>query len=108
MEGTYISADGTVFPCCWLGNHPWSREYKEFHGDKIESLNVLVHELTTIIQSKEFLKVEDSWEAQPFAGCRHFCSGPIPQTTDGMDGTNEVVRLSVEAAANEYKRQSEK
>ena len=36
----YISAEGYVLPCCWLGNRPDIYEVQRLYGDEFENLHI--------------------------------------------------------------------
>jgi MoaA/NifB/PqqE/SkfB family radical SAM enzyme len=96
MSAVYISAEGTVYPCCWLGNFPHSKHYRVFHGDsQLDQLNVNRRKLKDILQDPLFRKVERSWDLEPFDSCKNFCSKPLAQPIDRMNGTNEVLTLKI-------------
>lgn len=97
MNAVYISADGTVYPCCWLGNYPHSKAYREFHGDnQWKQLNINLRKLSEILRDPVYHMVEKSWDNEPLQSCKKFCSKPLARPLERTSGTNEVLNLKIQ------------
>lgn len=95
IRQTYISVDGYVMPCCWMGNAHFFQAYKELHGDELEEMSVFRRDLNEILADPHFKKIEESWNGpQPFRPCQFFCS-KAPEPKVEMRGTNptRVIRV---------------
>ena len=63
----YISAEGFVFPCCWLGGQPYKFWRPELGGDvykmlgDLNNINSKLHSIKDIIEGRFFEAVENSW-----------------------------------------------
>lgn len=96
MSGVYVSCEGTVLPCCWIGSEPEVKKLKEFYGPRFDQLNIQNSDLDTIMQSEPFLAIEKSWEsAKPFSACMKFCGQPLPADLENMQGSNERRLISL-------------
>lgn len=72
----YISAQGTYFPCCWIGNEPHASDLKKFLGEEcFEGLKITANNLPS--DSDAMRKIERSWENGDFRPCVFFCGKPI-------------------------------
>ena len=45
LNQVYITSEGYVVPCCWIGNEPAMSEYKRLHAGHLEELSVLNRDL---------------------------------------------------------------
>ncbi|MCB9645108.1 MAG: radical SAM protein [Deltaproteobacteria bacterium] len=86
----YVSADGLVFPCCWLGNiraatvtaaHPVLRLAAETGG--LEALRVPPRTLEEVVEGPFFARVAASWACPSvaegrLATCANVCGGGRP------------------------------
>ncbi len=96
MNAIYVSAEGTVYPCCWLGNYPHSKHYREFHGDsQMEQFNVNKRKLSEILNDPLYHRVERNWDIDPLQSCKNFCSKPLARPLERTSGTNEVLTLKI-------------
>ena len=75
----YVSAEGLVFQCCWLGGqiYKWWRPKED--GDiyqliektgGIDKINALHYPIEEILQSEFYNKVEESWNLKTYADGR--------------------------------------
>lgn len=95
MRAIYISAEGYVYPCCWIGNEPYANEYKIFHSEQLVGLNVLNREIKDIIADPNFKKIEATWNTRnPFAPCLVFCAKPIPENSASVEGKNDIIVIN--------------
>ncbi len=77
MYQVYVSADGVVMPCCWIGNEPYMTQYREFLGADLQRLSVLDRPLDEVLKDPVFQRVNESWATEnPFSVCSRFCSQP--------------------------------
>ena len=96
FAGVYVNASGDVFPCCWIGNLPDLKQYFEFHGLNLVSLNVGKKKLEEIIVSGVFNEIENTWEtAAPFAPCLKHCGKPEPTNLDQYRGSNQEIVIKL-------------
>ena len=76
----YISAEGFVFPCCWLGSQPYKFWRPDVGGDVWDAIgswhNVNAKELSIkeIVEGDFFRKVEDSWPENKIKTCALKCN----------------------------------
>jgi MoaA/NifB/PqqE/SkfB family radical SAM enzyme len=68
-KSIYISADGSVFPCCWTANqlYVWYLEYKKSEiwtliDDDIENVSAFRHGIQNIVEGQYFEKISNSWQ----------------------------------------------
>ena len=98
MKQIYVSAEGYVLPCCWIGNEPYITTFKEYLSGQISSLSLKHHKLSEILHSPTYRKVENSWNTDhPFSVCDHFCGAKRRPTTesDEMQGTNKTATIQL-------------
>jgi hypothetical protein len=76
-EQDYISADGYVMPCCWIGNLPHVESYFEIFKDCLEEMSVHHRSLKEIVADPRYLRIEQTWENEPFKPCRSHCGKPL-------------------------------
>lgn len=94
MNQIYVTAEGYVLPCCWIGNEPDMKEYRKWHGDDLEEMSLKNRNLEDILKDPRYLRIEKSWErAEPFAPCRWNCSQPLNRSWEKTQGTNERCSL---------------
>lgn len=74
---TYISAEGYVYPCCWIANQPHVRKVQTLLGEHYEDLSLAKNNIDAIIKGPAFKMIEDTWISGDFEPCRRFCSKPI-------------------------------
>jgi|TARA_B100000686_G_scaffold170635_1_gene177836 hypothetical protein len=65
----YISAEGYVLPCCWLGNRPDIYEVQRLYGDEFENLHISKFKNAV----DNFKKISDTWENKSFEPCVNYC-----------------------------------
>ena len=76
----YISAEGFVFPCCWLAGQPykWWRSTKE--GDvhdmiqNYDLINIKKTPLRDIVEGGFFKRVQESWSGKRLGTCSLKCN----------------------------------
>jgi hypothetical protein len=70
----YISAEGDVMPCCWIGTMPHLKKYLEFNADCLDKLNIKNRPLDEILKDPDFSRIEKSWadESVIFSPCMVF------------------------------------
>lgn len=96
MSATFVSASGTVYPCCWIANAPMNKQYEQFIGSDFERINIMHQPLTEVLKDRAFHKVEESWRtANPFKGCQVFCGKPLDKSYGKMMGTNEYLSVKL-------------
>jgi hypothetical protein len=95
---TYVSAEGYVMPCCWVGNAPDFKEYLDLYSDVLESLSVNNRPLSEILKDPIFRRIEQSWSSSEniFKPCLRYCSTPTPTEDKSYDGSNETLIVSLE------------
>lgn len=93
MHCAYISAEGIVYPCCWLGNYPHNESYKKFHGENLDKVSLRLNDLEEILEGAQFKRIEQSWISDPIAGCKIFCGKRPHREEKFLDGTNESIRV---------------
>ncbi|NQY99444.1 MAG: SPASM domain-containing protein [Bdellovibrionales bacterium] len=98
MAQIYISADGYVYPCCWMGNVPHTSDYRDFYNSELDKLNVNLRSLKVIIEDRILEKVEATWQTDnPHPTCMRFCkrkAKPDETNSEDKQGTNTVKRIS--------------
>ena len=77
-HGIYVSAEGKVYPCCWLGFSPDTFEHRYFSTNNKQIKEVMInnslheYDLETCIQW--FKNVENSWDKKSYqAGLIKLC-----------------------------------
>ena len=97
MRQVYISADGIVMPCCWIGNVPFVNDYFDFHADNIDLLSLDHHDFDTIIKSNQFKSISETWDTDnPFKACLKFChASKIDDSTVEMQGNNQMIGVKI-------------
>src|SRR3954469_26069664 len=89
MHQIYITTEGYVVPCCWLGNEPMMSAYREFHAGYIEELSIKNRELDEILDDPRYLRLEQSWESgAPFKYCSELCGKPLDRPEEHCQGSN--------------------
>lgn len=93
----YISADGLVIPCCWIGNEPSLSEYQEYHQSHLEKLHITNRPLDDILTDPNYQRVEESWNTNsPFPVCTKHCSQPVEDSSlQNFQGKNRKVKISL-------------
>lgn len=72
----YVSAQGLVYPCCWIGNaHSQSDPQVPMNNDNIDPTK---RPLEDIINGTEFQMIEDSWTNGSVRRCVTMCSVSSP------------------------------
>lgn len=91
----YVSAQGFVMPCCWLGNQPYFKEFLNFHKDVLEDVNINNHSLEEIVASEAFQRIEKTWDGpSPYVACQKNC-GDKPARLEKKHGTNDFETVVV-------------
>lgn len=86
----YVSADGYVMPCCWLGNQPLVKSYFELFKDCLSEMSVKNRPMDDILADPRWQRIEQSWKsATPFIPCAQMCGKPVAKSENEMVGTNE-------------------
>lgn len=93
----YISADGLVMPCCWIGNEPSLSDYQEFHRAHLDSLKITNRPLDEILSDDNYQRVERSWSTDlPFPSCEKYCSRQMEESSlQNFQGKNRKVKISL-------------
>lgn len=91
----YVTVEGDVLPCSWIGNGRDLVNYRKFMGETLKDLNLKTRKLAEITADPKFKTIENTWQtSQPFGTCAMMCSEPC----DAKDrvGTNErtLIRLN--------------
>ena len=67
-KSIYVSADGLVFPCCWMGHEPFANQIASSKSSQfsrmiggIDVIDAKVHGLRGVFDSGVFDMVEESW-----------------------------------------------
>lgn len=72
----YISANGTVSPCCWL-DYSWVLHNKDRRIDYMDRIGMLpslkTQTLVEIFNSQYFKKISDTWNNIPLRECSRQC-----------------------------------
>jgi hypothetical protein len=88
----YVSAQGLVYPCCWIGNGH-TRQAFEDGGDipmERDNIDSTKRSIKDILHSEDFQRIEDSWETGVISRCVHMCT--VREVVDGkMPYANEYV-----------------
>ena len=87
----YISAEGTVFPCCWIATEP--HLLKEMLGDLYQQLNINVHEFDDVLNSEALAKLESTWELGTFEQCVVYCGDEAPTESPTSVDNEMTIRL---------------
>ncbi len=107
MNQVYVTAEGFVTPCCWIGNEPTMTDYKKLHDGYLTDLSVSNRDVDEILTDPRYLKIENSWNSeQPFSACKHFCMKPLPAVREHAQGTNSARTLNLQLI-NAQKKQPE-
>ena len=70
----YISAQGYLFPCCWIANEPHVSTLKEYLSDDIfQQLDITEHSIRTAQHSEAMRTIEGSWRDGTLQPCVQFC-----------------------------------
>jgi sulfatase maturation enzyme AslB (radical SAM superfamily) len=79
----YVAADGTIYPCCWLGFYPTSMSHpgNSQFSSMVKNNNALTHDLETCMAW--FAEVEASWSKPNMASgklytCLNNCTVSYP------------------------------
>ena len=93
----YISAEGYVMPCCWIGNMPHLNDYFKFYAESLDRLSVKNYSLEQIISDPIYLQIEKSWAnpQEAFNPCKVFCSKPLRDDQTSFDGTNDTLTIKL-------------
>ena len=99
----YVSADGFVTPCCWIGSANIIKELKEFFGSEYETLSIKNRSLDEVLNGPSWQKIENSWSTStPFSSCTRYCSKPFTEV-DSLKGTNRQTRIRLNQNENNQK-----
>ena len=90
MFQVYVSAEALVIPCCWIGNEPHMREYRQLHSGYLQEFSIANRDIDEILEDPRYAKVEQSWDSNhPFNVCQRFCSTPLETKKQGkLQGRN--------------------
>ena len=96
MNQIYVTAEGYITPCCWIGNEPEMTEYKHFHHGYFENLSLKNRDLEEILTDSNFLKIEKSWTTDtPYPICKKMCSKILPKEYSQVCGSNHNRRINL-------------
>ena len=90
----YISAQGHVFPCCWVANEDFLSDLKSFLGPELYSqLDIRTRSMDQIWGSEAMAKLEASWIDASFRGCAFFCGKPFDENEPVVRDNHILVDL---------------
>lgn len=76
---TFISAEGYLYPCCWIANQPHLDSLREMLGDRYGTLELNGRRIAEVVDDKGFKAIEASWEDGSFYPCVKFCGKAIDE-----------------------------
>lgn len=86
----YVSAEGYVMPCCWIGNQPLVASYFKIFEDCLTEMSVKNRPLDEITADPRWKRIEESWQtSRPFQTCEQMCGKQIQPSRNEFIGTNE-------------------
>lgn len=89
MFQVYISADGIVMPCCWIGNAQFVGQYRKLHQNNLEKLSVEHRELDEILADPIFKSIEKTWETDsPLPVCQLHCGKKVETHEEERQGAD--------------------
>jgi hypothetical protein len=90
----YVTAEGIVTRCCWIGSgHIWE-SFKKFYGDDLSKIDLNNSTLDEIMAGEAIKKIEHSWSTKaPFSSCLNYCSKPRDFAAPDFKGTNSQARV---------------
>jgi hypothetical protein len=69
LAKTYLSANGYVLPCCWLGNRPDIYELEKFLEEDFKQLHISNFKYPNTAWDK----IKQSWKTESFFPCVQHC-----------------------------------
>jgi len=79
MEWLYLSFEGELFPCCWIGGSKFRQNqssndfYKEYLNYDTGLLDTNINSISTILKSSFYNDLQESWGFRPNNVCKKHC-----------------------------------
>ncbi len=81
----YITAEGFVMPCCWMGNQPFIKEYFKLFADCLDEMSIHSRTLKEITEDPRYQRIAETWKTQPLEVCQKMCSQQKKEQAQGQD-----------------------